>query len=107
MTAPSSTVEATNDLPISLASSKHCTKAEIEDICSSVWDEIYQKDKFFRLYAPDYHGWRYTYHGDDLSFVTSELSIRLSHIKGEEEENDWQRRFCELAQYLQREGLFA
>jgi hypothetical protein len=81
MTAPSSTVEATNDLPISLASSKHYTKAEIENIHSDIWEELYQKDKFFRLYTPDYHGWRYTIYGDDLANITSSVSLCWLHVE--------------------------
>jgi hypothetical protein len=80
MTASSSTAEVTNDSLISvLASYRNYTKAETEDLCSLVWDELYQKDKFFSLYTPQYKGWRYTIYGDDLAFVTSSIGLCWLH----------------------------
>jgi hypothetical protein len=108
MTASSSTVEATNAPLISIArysnyrKRPNClNKIEIEDICSSVWDELYQKDKFFRLYRPDYDGWRYTVYGDDLASVTS--SINLCWLHEETSIPSPRKRTC-LANFWQQEG---
>lgn len=81
MTSQSSTAEDTKDSLKSLASYKSYTKAETEDICADVWDELYQKDKFFVLYTPQYKGWRYTVYGDDLASVTTSINVCWLHTE--------------------------
>lgn len=94
---------------VRLSSTRNSTSDKVKKLTEvkySKWDKAYRKDKLFRLYNLDYDGWRYTYYGDDLANVTAELTVRWPHIIDEaEEEYHWQRRFCKLAAYLEREKL--
>ena len=80
------------------------TKAK--KIRENKWRKLYKKDKLFRLYTLNYDGWRYTIYGDDLASVDSELSLKWLHSNSEDKEADYyHRRFHELAEYLEKEGL--
>jgi hypothetical protein len=100
-----STENTTLDLHIKLASynnNKKYTKAETkEEIYSSVWDELYQKDKQFTLYTQNYRGWRYNLYGDDVSSITT--SINLCWLHAETNIPSPRKRTC-LANFWAQEG---
>jgi len=77
----------------------------LKKLTTSNWEEAYRKDKHFRLYTPEYDGDRYTVYGDDLYKPEIELTIRWKHIADKEIDYYQERRFYELAQYLEKEGL--
>lgn len=67
----------------------------------------YKRDRYFRLYTPDYDSWQYTYYGDDLGTVETSLKLKWLVDSGDIEVDANFRRFAELAEYLEREGLFS
>jgi hypothetical protein len=91
-----------------LASSEKDTLASfitIPQVETPDWDRLYKLDKQFALYRLDYHDWRYTIYGDDLSKVTSELALKWLRLSGDKEADTHKQEFQKLAEYLEREGL--